>query len=492
MPEPNPTKCPKCGAGAGPVSCPSCGAVYWKELAGWTAGLSVVIAACALVAVYAASWWLKAGAASVALGCAVGLFGLRAALLRAVRTAAPDFPWHEGRQPWQVILWSAGAVGLLLAATTAGFVVYDAAGGRAATPAASVTLPQVPPPPVAQKGNPLPVAVTFRPAPTGTGQAVYLTGAPAAKPLSVKVATHAGEGQHPEVWVAPGSRKQVRTAGRVATFWALVGDRERTNAGSIETVVVVRPGVETEVVWAGDRTFRLKHGQAVTLTSPGYDTLTTASSVPLRPVPTANAPPATGAEALKELEEVAKQVRQARTTNATAMLLGGKFDDAIKEFDAVLAEDPKDVYALNGRGFAHAQKGDLEKAFADLDASIQARPEWAPTYRLRGRALFAHKHYLSAMGEYTDAIRVDPKAEVGLLRSARDPFSAHLERALAWLEVGEFEWAVRDCTEELRLNPNSPDAHEVRGSAHQKLGNEAAAKADRDRADELRGGRQKR
>lgn len=491
MPGPNPTKCPKCGADAGLVSCPSCGAVYWKELAGWTAGLSVAIAACALVAIYAASWWLKAGAVSVALGCAVGLLGLRASLLRAVRMTAPDFPWHEGREPWQVILWSAGTVGLLLAATTAGFVVYDAADGRAAAPTAG-TLPQATTPPAVQKGNPLPVAVTFRPAPTGTGQVVYLTGAPAGRPLSVKVATHVGEGQHPEAWAALGSRKPVRTAGRVATIWALVGERERTNAGSIETMVVVRPGVETEVVWAGDRTFRLKHGQTVTLTSPGYDTLTTAASVPLRPVPTANVPPATGAEALRDLEEVAKQVRQARTTNATTVLLNGKFDDAIKEFDAVLAEDPKDVYALNGRGFAYAQQGDLAKAFADLDASVRARPEWAPTYRLRGQALVIRKQYLSAIGEYTNAIRLDPKAEVGLLWFVRDPFSAHLERALAWLEVGEFEGAVRDCTEELRLNPNSSEAYGIRGSAYQKLGNEGAAKADRARADELRDARQKR
>ena len=521
MADAKPALCPKCGAAATFVACPACGAVFWKELAGWTAGLSAAATVCLLVVGYAASVWLKAGAGAAMLGCVGGLAWVRVSLLRAARLRSPHWdsstqwggagtsllrvarlrsphpPSGEAETPLHVRLWTAATAVLLGVSITAGLALYDAADARSKSQAAH----KPPAEPPAAKSNPLPVAVTFRPQAGGTGQAVFLAGAPGGKPLTVRVTTAPPTGTDPKVMPVPVGRSPLNHwLGAGLALWQI--GNEADEKWWLEQLcsadVLVRPGVETEVNWRGGRRVPLPPGKAVTLTCPGYDPLTTSASVPLRhPPPGANAPaatppPKTDAEALKELDEIGKQLQKAQTMIATTLLMDDKFDDAIKEFDAVLRADPKDVYALNGRGFAHAGKGDLTRAFVDLDASVRARPEWAPTYRLRGQALFVRKEYRAALGEYTHAIRLDPKAGVGLLWPVRDPFSAHLERALVRLEMGEWDGAVGDCDAELRLNPNSYEAYGLRARAHQKLGNDAAARADVARATELRDARKKR
>lgn len=68
----------------------------------------------------------------------------------------------------------------------------------------------------------------------------------------------------------------------------------------------------------------------------------------------------------------------------------------------------------------------------------------------------------------------------------RDPFSIYVERAVVRFELGQYEGALSDCNAELRLNPNSCEAYGARSMTHQKLGNDAASQADRNRAIELK------
>jgi hypothetical protein len=243
--------------------------VFRKNLAGWTLGLSAAVAACALVAAYAASWWLKAAAVAAALGCGAGFLALRASLLRAARVRMPDFPWHEGRPPWHLTLWAAGAAALVLASVTAGFVSYDAAGLRTAAPTAGAAAPpaQAQPP-----KKPLPVGVTFRPSAGGPGQVVYLTGAAGIEPLTVDVRCRQ---DGPEPWVPPslpGRSPAKNAAVAVADIWLRL---ELEKGRWVSGRAVVRPGAEAEVVWVGGAHVRVAPGQAIALTCPGYESLVT-------------------------------------------------------------------------------------------------------------------------------------------------------------------------------------------------------------------------
>ena len=478
MAEAKPTQCPKCGAVSGVVSCPACGSVFYKNLAGWTAGLSVAVAVCLLVAAYAGPWWLKAGAVAALLICAGVLVWIRVALLRAVRVRDPL--GAAGGAPLSVRLWTAAALAVAVAATAGGFAAYDRVESRPAT--------ATPPAALAPAGPTGPAR------PFEAADAAHLTAELARRDVG-RILLKA---THPTGTFSTASGLSVivvsdgRVRGQVAVGWVgLSGAGYATSyrftiGGGRADVEVLTDSAVYKISAEGLGSARDALTALGDDLARGLPPKRSTAAPAVKGGPAASRPPTTGAEALKELEEIGKQVRQARTMNATTLLLDGKFDEAIREFDAILAETPQDVYALNGRGYAHARKGDLTKAFADLDASVRARPEWAPTYRLRGQALFLRKEYRAAHAEYASAIRLDPKAEVGLLWFVRDPFSAHLERALVRIELGEFEGAVGDCDAELRLNPNSYEGYGTRAVAHRKLGNDAAAKADAARALELR------
>jgi Flp pilus assembly protein TadD len=52
-------------------------------------------------------------------------------------------------------------------------------------------------------------------------------------------------------------------------------------------------------------------------------------------------------------------------------------------------------------------------------------------------------------------------------------------------ENGDFDAAITDYTEAIRLNPEDPDAYYNRGVAHSQLGNKSQAAADHQKAREL-------
>jgi tetratricopeptide (TPR) repeat protein len=60
-------------------------------------------------------------------------------------------------------------------------------------------------------------------------------------------------------------------------------------------------------------------------------------------------------------------------------------------------------------------------------------------------------------------------------------------RGLAYNERKQYDKAVADLTEAIRLKPDYAEAFEIRAAAHEKLGKKAAAANDREKAKQLRG-----
>ena len=58
----------------------------------------------------------------------------------------------------------------------------------------------------------------------------------------------------------------------------------------------------------------------------------------------------------------------------------GDVDKAFADLDAVLRSDPTNVFARLARAAAWTTKGETDKAFADLDAALR----FDPTYVLAG------------------------------------------------------------------------------------------------------------
>jgi tetratricopeptide (TPR) repeat protein len=154
----------------------------------------------------------------------------------------------------------------------------------------------------------------------------------------------------------------------------------------------------------------------------------------------------------------------------------GERDRAIADFNEAIRLDPNDPDAYNARsGSWLLDMGDVDRALSDLNESIAHAPQNADSaifYGNRGNVWLEQKRdFDRAIVDYTHAIRLDPENS-----------SAHLNRGVAWKELGQFDRAITDYTAAIRLSPRSETAYAKRGESWRLKGDLDRALADQDRA----------
>lgn len=206
----------------------------------------------------------------------------------------------------------------------------------------------------------------------------------------------------------------------------------------------------------------------------------------------------------KDAEVVRGYLDKARTAdpalpqtyyNAAALCLTrGEIDEALRQYDLLLALRPRDVRALIGSaGILDSQnrtdaarerletaratgdtgaililsrylrgKGHGDEAVAVLEAALQGRPGDAVLIQAKARLHMARKEMDKAMALYDQL-------------EAADPWGGTLERTKAWMSVGDLDKAEQGAR---RLVALSPD----RGESHASLSAILEARADRDAA----------
>ena len=145
--------------------------------------------------------------------------------------------------------------------------------------------------------------------------------------------------------------------------------------------------------------------------------------------------------------------------------------------------------AFFDRGNAYSDKGDNDRAIADYSEAIRLDPKHSPrpTQR-RGLAYRDKGDYDRAIADYNEAIRLDPKLRHGLQqprhayqRQGRqrprhrrlqrgDPARPEIRHGLqqprhAWHDKGDYDRAIADFNEAIRLDPKYACAYNNRGIA---------------------------
>ena len=222
----------------------------------------------------------------------------------------------------------------------------------------------------------------------------------------------------------------------------------------------------------------------------------------------------------------------------------GDTDAAIALFDQAVQLDPKDAPAYCDRGLARAIKGDWDKALGDLDTAIRLDPNGARSYFNRGYTYFRKEEYEKATADYTEAIRLYPKyaaayrdrgyiparcwatwnapwpismsplgcrrktprslpvAEkptsrwairitpspitIGQSNSNHETRKSGRKRATAHAMRGDYDAAVADATQAMKLCLREPAPYFARGFAYRKQGDPVKALADLDEAIRLK------
>lgn len=163
----------------------------------------------------------------------------------------------------------------------------------------------------------------------------------------------------------------------------------------------------------------------------------------------------------------------------------GKFDRALADGDEAIRLDPDNPDARGNRAVSAFNLGHREAALSDFDAAIRLDPRDASKYRARANALALLGRRDVAILDYAEAIRLEPHSvwaadstvteEDARLRAqaAREYEMSHrigprdadasLNRGRTRRGRGDWEGALADFNEALRIDPKRADAHAARG-----------------------------
>jgi tetratricopeptide (TPR) repeat protein len=141
--------------------------------------------------------------------------------------------------------------------------------------------------------------------------------------------------------------------------------------------------------------------------------------------------------------------------------------DAFSYFDVQVRANPQDAFALAHRGRAWHERGDYQKALADLNEAIRLDSDHSAWYSNRGLVYDRLGEYDRAIADYGEALRRDPL----------DAQSYH-NRGLAYRAKKDNTQAINDFSEAIRLDASFADAYFNRGNAYKARRQFAQAIAD--------------
>lgn len=122
---------------------------------------------------------------------------------------------------------------------------------------------------------------------------------------------------------------------------------------------------------------------------------------------------------------------------------------------------------LHERSVCLHEIGDLEDAIKDANVAIQQDPEFGIAYNTRGLILNELGDWHAAMQDFSDAVYLDPNLAV-----------AYNNRGFLYLLQRHFARAIRNLDEAIALQPDLAIAYLSRGIEHAKRGNRNAADSD--------------
>lgn len=151
-----------------------------------------------------------------------------------------------------------------------------------------------------------------------------------------------------------------------------------------------------------------------------------------------------------------------------------QWDSAKMYYDDALRLKADHVPSLLNRGRVALVTGKVNEAAADFRKVTELNPELPAGRTYLAAALLDQGKHADAIVQAGKAIELEPKQGF-----------AWYVRGTAQIHKEEFKKGVEDLNEAAKLVPNDPLVYNNRGIAWQKLGDEAKAKADFERRDQL-------
>ena len=138
--------------------------------------------------------------------------------------------------------------------------------------------------------------------------------------------------------------------------------------------------------------------------------------------------------------------------------------------------DPQNADAYYCRAMMLRDKGERDKALADINEAIRLKSDKAQYYWMRGTLYGEKDMYEKGLEDLNRMIELEGDAAKHYDYNRRGDF---------YYELGKFEEALKDYTKAIELKPDYQYHYSDRASAYEKLGKTDLAEADKKKAEEL-------
>jgi len=199
---------------------------------------------------------------------------------------------------------------------------------------------------------------------------------------------------------------------------------------------------------------------------------------------------------------------QEKIDSIMALYSNGKFNDAIKDVEALIDDYPQDSKLFNINGVCYSSIGDLDNAIKNYKKAIILNPNYAEAHFNLGntyqdldqfndsvssykKAIDLNPDYYEAHnnlgGSFLDIYKVDDaiKSYKKALKLKPDYVEAHFSLGLTFQELGRFDEAIEHLEKTIELKPNFADAHNNIGKIFHSFGKHHSAVSYFDKAIEL-------
>jgi tetratricopeptide (TPR) repeat protein len=158
--------------------------------------------------------------------------------------------------------------------------------------------------------------------------------------------------------------------------------------------------------------------------------------------------------------------------NRAKVLVGlGRLDEALTEFDQLVAGDPNYTEYYIDRGNTARMNGDGERAIADYDRACELGIPFPEVYYNRGDLHAENGDLADAIDDFSRVLDMEP-----------DHLDARISRAELLIETGDLAAAAADLAEGLALHPGNAALHALDGLAALLADDRERAQARLDRA----------
>lgn len=145
----------------------------------------------------------------------------------------------------------------------------------------------------------------------------------------------------------------------------------------------------------------------------------------------------------------------------------GQVDKAIEDLSAFIKIKPTEINGFRRRANAYVQKGDCKKALDDLNHAIAIAPRDFKLKRNRGELLMKLKKFKEAIADF-DVIAKANSMDDEAFKSLGD----------AYFELGNYQCSLQNYNEAISLRNDSQTNYMARSRVYQKLGKNAQAQLD--------------